>query len=318
MLNIKQLSILYICLASAMWGFDGVVLTPRLFNLDVSFVVFFLHAMPFAVMNLVLYKEYKHISRLEKEDIMYLALIALFGGCIGVLSIVKALFLVQFESLTVVALLQKLQPIFAILLARILLKERISPKFLFWTVLALIGGYLLTFQFSLPKLSQSNNMLHAALYSLLAAFSFGSATVFGKKILYKVSFKTALFYRYGFTTLFMTTLLLFNGRFDQFSQITNTNLTYFVIIGLTTGSLAILLYYYGLRNIKASVSTICELCFPLSSIIFDYLFNGQVLSAIQYASAGLIFFAIYRIGTNQQKLWDQNSNNLASNSVPIS
>ncbi len=35
-----------ICVSAALWGVDGVVLTPRLSNLSVPFVVFLLHAIP--------------------------------------------------------------------------------------------------------------------------------------------------------------------------------------------------------------------------------------------------------------------------------
>ena len=46
---------LAICVAATLWGLDGVVLTPRLFNLSVPFVVFLLHAVPFLFMQPVLY-----------------------------------------------------------------------------------------------------------------------------------------------------------------------------------------------------------------------------------------------------------------------
>ena len=87
--------------------------------------------------------------------------VALFGGCLGTLSIVKALFLVNFKHLTVVTLLQKLQPIFAIILARLLLKEKLKRAYLFWGFLALLGGYLLTFEFHLPEFVSSDNLLPA-------------------------------------------------------------------------------------------------------------------------------------------------------------
>ncbi len=80
---------------------------------------------------------------------------------------------------------------------------------------------------------------------------------------------------------------------------TQTNLIFFIIIGLTTGSGAILLYYYGLRNIKANISTICELCFPISTIVFDYIFNGHVLSLVQWISAIVMLFAIYNVSNTQ-------------------
>ena len=294
-----QLGILLVCLAAVMWGFDGIVLTPRLFNLDVSYVVFMIHALPFLGMNLILFKEYRHIKTLEKDDILYFFLIALFGGALGTLAMVKALFLVEFKHLTVVTLLQKLQPVFAIVLAKILLGERLGKNFLIWAIVAISGSYFLTFEFQLPAIVHSGKMLPAACYSIIAAFSFGSATVFGKRVLNKVSFQTALFYRYGLTTLIMFVVVLLTGKFGQFAVTTPVNWTLFVIIGLTTGSGAILIYYYGLRYIKANVSTICELCLPISSVIFDYVFNGNVLSPVQWVSSGIMLFAIYKISMNQ-------------------
>ena len=39
----------------------------------------------------------------------------------------------------------------------------------------------------------------------------------------------------------------------------------------------------------------CELCFPISSVIFDYLINGNVLSPVQLFSAGLMILSIIKI-----------------------
>jgi len=293
------LGVFLVCVAATMWGFDGVVLTPRLWNLDVSFVVFILHALPFLLMNVILYREYKTFKILEKSDLFYFFLIALFGGALGTIAIVKALFLVEFKHLTVVTLLQKLQPVFAIILARMLLKERLQSRFLLWALIALIGGYFLTFELQTPALVNNGNMLPAAIYALIAAFSFGSATVFGKRVLNKVSFTTALFYRYGLTTLIMFFVVLMNGKMSQFAVATPANWLFFVVIGLTTGSGAILMYYYGLRYIRANVATVCELCFPISSVIFDYLVNKNVLSPVQWAGSLVMLVAIYKISTNQ-------------------
>ena len=113
----KKIAALFVCLSATMWGFGGVVLTPRLYNLDVGFVVFMLHFIPFCLMNLLLFREYKEFKTFTGSDLFYLLLIALFGVGLGTLAIVKALFLVNFEHLTVVALLQKFQPVIAIILA---------------------------------------------------------------------------------------------------------------------------------------------------------------------------------------------------------
>lgn len=284
-----------ISISAIMWGFDGVVLTPRLNNLDVIWVVFVLHAIPFLLMNIFLFKQYRNLTTFLKQDYILFFLVALFGGAIGTIAIVKALFLVNFHQLSVVVLLQKLQPIFAITLAAILLKERIKKHFAIWASLAIVSSYFLTFGLTLPSVSMDDNTINAALFALLAAFSFGSSTVFSKKILHNYNFVTATFFRYGFTSLLLLIFVLVTGKTSQFELTTEINWIYFIIIGLTTGSGAIFIYYYGLRRVKAIVATISELLFPISAILFDYIFNGSVLSPVQLLSAVIMVLAIIKL-----------------------
>lgn len=295
------LGALAVSFSAILWGFDGVVLTPRLYNLDVGFVVFMLHLIPFAIMNLFLYRQYRHLKQFSKQDVILLFLIALFGGAIGTLAIVKALFLVNFQKLTIVVLLQKLQPIFAIALAAIYLKEKIGKNYILWASLAIIAGYFLTFGTRVPNLETGANTVYAALFALLAAFSFGNSTVLSKKILDKYSFHTATFYRYGFTALIMTVVVLITGNINQFDRVTTMNWVIFLIISFTTGSGAIFLYYYGLKKVKAIIATVCELFFPLSAIIFDYIFNDQNLTLVQWLSAFVMLFAIVNLNISNRK-----------------
>jgi drug/metabolite transporter (DMT)-like permease len=284
-----------ISISAIMWGFDGVVLTPRLNNLNVVWVVFVLHAFPFLLMNIFMFRQYSNLSKFIKQDYLLFFLVALFGGAIGTMAIVKALFLVNFHQLSVVVLLQKLQPIFAIILAAILLKERLKKQFVIWASLAIVSSFFLTFGFSLPSISMDDNTIKAALYALLAAFSFGSSTVFSKKILLNHNFITATFFRYGFTSLLLLILVLITCETIQFELTTKVNWIYFIIIGITTGSGAIFIYYYGLRRVKAMIATISELLFPVSAILFDYIFNGSVLSPVQIISAVVMVFAIIKL-----------------------
>ncbi len=289
-------------ISAIMWGFDGVVLTPRLYNLDVGFVVFVLHLIPFLLMNIFMFRQYKYLNEFNGKDIFVLLCIAFTGGALGTLSIVKALFLVNFQQLSIVVLLQKLQPIFAVLLAAILLKEKITLRFLFWGLIAIIAGYTLTFEFNWPMVTTDKNTILATIFALLAALSFGSSTVLSKMVLGNYNFKTVTFFRYGLTTIMMLLYVLVTQKIMQFSQATTNNWIFFIIIGLTTGSGAIFLYYFGLRHVNAIISVIVELIFPVSAIIFDYLFNDARLSLVQWLSAAVMVFAIIKISYKRKKL----------------
>lgn len=228
-------------------------------------------------------------------------LLSLLGGAVGTMAIVKALFLVNFKALTIVVLLQKLQPVFAITLAALLLREKLKRNFLLWSSLAIMAGYFLTFGFSLPDMETGNETALAAGFSLLAAFAFGSSTVFSKKVLQKYSFFTATFYRYAFTSVIMLLYVLSTGLLNHIPEISGFQWLIFGIIGITTGSGAIFLYYFGLTRIRAMLATICELCFPVSAILFDYLVNDRVLSLVQWISAAVLIFAILKLSLEKEQ-----------------
>jgi drug/metabolite transporter (DMT)-like permease len=292
---------LAICLAAALWGLDGVVLTPRLYPLPVPFVVFVLHAVPFLLMQLFLAGVWRKLARIDLGEWLTLTLVAAVGGLVGTLAIVKALFLVQFNQLSVVVLLQKLQPVFAILLAAALLGERPSKGFLGWAALAVGGGYLLSFGLRGPDLGTGDATAAAAAFALLAAASFGAATVLGKRLLGSLDFWEATFGRYGVTTLLAALYLAISGIGFPLPEVTRTQWLVVLVIALTTGSGAILLYYWGLTRVRAITATICELCLPLSAVAFDYLVNGSRLGSVQIVGALLLVVAITRVSVRQAR-----------------
>jgi drug/metabolite transporter (DMT)-like permease len=290
---------LLICLSAVAWGFDGVVLTPRLSHLPVGFVVFLIHAIPLLIMVPFLRRSWRTLRAMERRGWWILALVAATGGLVGTLAIVKALFLVNFNRLSVVVLLQKMQPLFAVTLASILLKEKITARFAGFASVAIVGAYLLAFGMDLPHLQSGDHTAEAAALALLAAAAFGSATVFGKQLLGTLGFADATFGRYGMTALMALGYVAVSGTGLPFADVGPRGWLIILVISVTTGSGAIFLYYYGLTRVRASIAAICELCLPLSAVIFDYVVNGSVLGPWRILGAGLLIFAILRLTTGR-------------------
>ena len=283
-----------VCLAAAAWGLDGVVLTPRLVGLPVGFVVLLLHAVPFGIMLLALPGGWRRLARLSRRSWLAVLAVAASGGLIGTLAIVHALFLVGFDQLSVVVLLQKLQPLFAIALAALLLRERVELRLLVLAAVALAGAYLLTFGLAPPRFGH-DAIGRAALWSVVAAAAFGAATVLGKHLLTSVDFATATFARYAATTALALLWVLASGSGMPFIEVRPFQWMLVLVISLTTGSGAIFLYYRGLSAIRASVATICELCLPLTAVLLDHVVNGTRLSGWQWLGAALLVGAIVRL-----------------------
>jgi len=290
----------FIIVAAFLWALDGIVLRPSLYSLPVPIVVFTEHALAFALMlPFFLYErhELKKIGRAAWGSFFW---VALFGGVLGTMFITKALFHVNFVNLSIVVLIQKLQPVFALILAWVVLKEKLPKRFWRWAILAIVATYVVTFDGLLPNLNTGEKTTAAALYALGAAFAWGSSTVFGKKALQQVSFRMGTYIRFGLTTAIMAVIVASSTGFGALSMITPSQLTTFGVIVFTSGGVAMFLYYYGLKRVTASVSTICELMFPLSAIMLEFLIHGKVLSVTQWVATAVLLVAVYRVSLLQR------------------
>ena len=291
----SQTAPFFVIIGASMWGVDGIVLRPSLYGLPVPLVVFIESTIVAIILSPYFIRKISSLRNLDYKDWLTFFLVALMGGAIGTMAITKALFFVNFVNLSVVILLQKLQPVFAITLAAIFLKEKLTAKFFFWAALAIIGAYFMTFSTNLPDFSAGDKTTIAALYALLAAFGFSSSTVLSKRALKNVSFEMGTYLRFLFSALIMFVIVISMGEMKSVSDVSTTQFIIFLIIAFTTGGAAIFLYYYGLKRITASVAAICELAFPLTAVVLEYFIHGNILDPIQWAGVVLLLFGIIKV-----------------------
>ena len=291
----------FIVSAALLWALDGIVMRPGLYSLPVATVVFIEHALAFLLMLPFFAGSFKELKKLKSGDWGAFFWVAVFGGALGTMAITKALFYVNFVNLSVVVLIQKLQPVFALALAAVILKEKLPKKFFLWASLALVATYFVTFAGLKPNFATGDKTAWAALFSLAAAFAFGSSTVFSKRALQNVTFYLGTFLRFGLTSILMFFIALSLGELGAVTQVTTRQLLLFFLIVFSSGGAAMFLYYYGLKGVTASVSTICELAFPVSAIILEFVIRGRSLVWTQWLAALVLFFAIYQVSALEKK-----------------
>ncbi|MCX8105625.1 MAG: DMT family transporter [Ignavibacterium album] len=284
-----------VSIAATLWAIDGIVLRPYLYNLPVPLVVFIETTIVAIILTPFFYKNFTLLKNIHYRDWLAFLGVAFFGGALGTMAITRALFFVNYVNLSIVIFIQKLQPVFAIILAAIVLKEKLTKEFLIWATIAIIGAYIITFEFNLPLLNTGDKTAIAALFALIAAFSFGFSTVLSKRALRNVGFQLGTYLRFAITAIIMFFVVLTTNDFKSFSEISNKQFYVFLIIAFSTGGPAIFIYYYGLKKISASVATICELAFPLSAVILEYFVHGKILNPVQWVGAVILLFSIIKV-----------------------
>lgn len=284
---------IFILIAATLWAFDGLI-RQHLYTLPPITIIFFEHLIGLIILSPFVYK-YVFKTKLSNREWWLIILIAILSGLFGTLWFTTALGKVHFISISVVFLLQKLQPIFAITTARIFLKEKLDARYIKWAVLAIIAAYFVTFSNGIVNFATGEGTIVAALYALGAAFAWGSSTTFSKMLLGKVDFKISTFYRFLITVVIALPVLFLFGKGASFSAPTTSQFGLLALIAVSTGMVALLIYYKGLAKTPVHISTILELTFPFIAIILDMIVNHTVLSVSQWVAAIALVFSIYKI-----------------------
>ena len=282
----KILPPLAVMLAAVLWSFDG-FLRQELYSISSFLVIMIEHTLGAILFLPFLIKSQSEIKTLDQRGWISILWISICGGILGTFFYTKALSYVSYIDLSVVVLIQKLQPMFAISLSSIILKEKLSRRFISLAMVALIGGYLVTFG-SMPMTDWDDKTMIAALLALLAAFSWGSSTVLGKHALNRLPFTTVTGLRLFLTAIFAIIIFSITSGIETTDALTTNQWKYLIFIVLSTGAVALFFYYYGLQHLPASHTTIYELVWPLAAVFLDWVIRGRILDFTQFVGAGLL------------------------------
>ena len=276
--------------AALLWSVDG-LLRQDLHRISSLVIVAIEHLLGALIFLPFLFRSTSKITRLDRKGWISIFWVSISGGLLGTYFYTKALGYVNYIDLSVVVLIQKLQPLFAISLASIVLREKISKSFIFLASTAILGGYLTTFG-NKPFLFLDNKSIIASLFALLASFFWGSSTVLGKAALKQIPFELMTCTRLIVTGTVALLIITSSGNISDIHSLSIENYKTIIVIAFTSGSIALSIYYYGLQNLPASHTAIYELVWPLSAVLIDWLIRGKTLSLAQMVGAIILVSSI--------------------------
>jgi drug/metabolite transporter (DMT)-like permease len=295
MRNILATGPILIFIAAVLWGLDG-ILRRSLYGLPPITIVFFEHLIGLIIIAPFLLKAWKE-EKLERKEWYALGVVSLLSGVLGTLFFTTALLKMNFIPFSVVFLIQKLQPIFAITIAWLVLKETPTKQYWMWALLALLAGYFVTFPMGVVNFAEGGAHVTAALFALLAAIAWGSSTALSRLTLLNHSNTFITGMRFLVTVPLALLFVFALGASESLSEVTSTQYLYLALIALSTGMAALWIYYKGLATTPVRVSAIVELAFPMSAVIIDYYLYDVALHPSQYLAALVLLFAMYKVSS---------------------
>lgn len=183
-------------------------------------------------------------------------------------------------------ILQKLQPLIAILLAALILGERLRPRFWWFAVPALVGTWLMTFA---DPLAVSIGDAEAALLALGAATLWGAGTVLGRLVDGHLGPRDTLALRFGFGLPAAAVIVLISGAGWAMPL---GQVPMLLLLALVPGALALALYYVGLRRTAASRATLAELMFPVTSVLVGVTLLDTQLTWSRWLGVAIVVISV--------------------------
>jgi len=274
----RSAGVAFVAAGAALWGLDAWIRKPLASTTQVGTIVFGEHVVLVLLTLPFLAGALLATWRLGWRYVA--AAVFLGAGASAVATLFFTQAFIQGDPVTPLVL-QKVQPLIAIVAARIVLGEHIRPRFWLYVIPALAGVWLI----GVPNpFDPSAHGLAPTLYALAAAVLWALGTVFGRYLSREMRFQHVMTVRFFFGLLASAIALLvlgdpaFASAHDSF---------YIALLAVVTGYVALGLYYYGLKTTPAVAATIAELAYPVCAILVGYFKFGQTLTGWQWVGVAL-------------------------------
>jgi len=287
--NTKQLGVATILLASIMWAIEPILAKLSYQNSD------FLHTSAIRAMVaaliafLYIIVSRKTSLRVSHQQLPPLIYIALVGTLVA-----DFMYFLGISQIPVVnaVIIGHMQPIFIIALGFFFLKTDTLTRLDYLGITLLILSALLVTTRTMENLYALRFGTLGDLIVLIATVAWSTSAIVMKKYLTKMDASVITFYRFFFPSL------VFAAYLGLTSTLFIANL-YEVAIGVIIG-IGTILYYEGLKRLKAAQVSGLELSTPFFAAILASLVLNEFLTSMQLLGIVLLFGGVYLISKKEQ------------------
>jgi drug/metabolite transporter (DMT)-like permease len=278
--------LIWVALGATLWGTDTVLRRPLTAHFSSIQIVLVEHLILTVVLAPLWWRACRKLTAAQWGAVLG---IAWGGSALGTLLFTEA---IRSGNPTTAVLLQKTQPVFAVLLAKVALRERLSLRQWMWLAVAVAAAYVVSFGLTPPGILLQH-VPSGALFALAAAGLWGASTVLGRFLLQEIPFQRLTAMRIVTAAPLLAVLAwLMPHAWPGLGVRTGLTL---LALALAPGLAALLIYYRGLRHTRASLAAVAELCFPATAGLLNWILLGAGVSAVQIAGFVVLWVAILAI-----------------------
>ena len=282
MMTKKTIGVFAVLGASMMWAIEPIL--AKLSYQTTDFLNTFATRSIFSLITIAVYLFFNNRKSLlvPREYIPKLIYLSLAATLFADLMYIYALTRVPVIN---AVLIGHMQPIFVVALGFILLKDDKITRFDYLGIAFMILAGLLVTSRTLENLVQLRIGTVGDLHVLLATVAWATTAIVARKYLKGIPAAIIAFYRFFFATIIFVSYMILTGGIE----ITNV---YQILLGVIIG-IGTILYYHGIKLIKAAQVSAIELSTPFFATILGVFVLTEYITVTQFTGILFLFGGIY-------------------------
>jgi drug/metabolite transporter (DMT)-like permease len=275
--------VVLVAIAAALWGLDPILRKPLAASTSATTIVFGEHVVLVAFTLPLLLPALRAMWKAGPRHIAASMMVG--GGASAVATILFTDALFHSDFITPVVL-QKVQPLVAVIGAAVVLRERPRPRFAWFLAVALAGLWLVNQPHPFDPTAKG---LRPVVESLAAAVLWASGTVLGRYLGKELEFQHIYSLRFFFGLIASALALPVMNAKAYAGAHDSLWIAYYAI---ATGLVSLALYYYGLKRTPAVLASLAELTYPAIAVLGGIYAYHSHLRWSQWLGVALIFTVV--------------------------
>ena len=288
-MDVKKTGVLAILGASLMWSVEPIFAKLAYANSD-FIQTSGIRAIVVAVIALLyVFITNKGKLKVKRDQLPKLVYIGIAGTVFADL-----LYLFALTKIPVInaVLIGHMQPIFIILIGFFILKEdRLTRNDYIGILIMIVAGVLVTTK-TAGNISEMRFGTMGDIYVVMATVAWSTTAIVMRKYLIKLNSGVVTFYRYTVASTVFVVYLLIR------SSLVLANI-YQVLVGIVVG-VGTILYYEGLKRIKAAQVSALELSTPFFAVVFAFLVLREKATVMQVSGIILLVVGILLLSRKEE------------------
>ncbi|QAA30561.1 DMT family transporter [Clostridium manihotivorum] len=197
----------------------------------------------------------------------------------------------KYTTVSIATISYYFAPMFVIIAAPFVLKEKLTSTKVLCLIGALIGIIMINLGDGSGVASQN---IKGILFGLSGAVLYAAVVLINKFIKDLSGFETTLI-QLAVSAITLLPFIIYRGEISKVKELGTSGLVYVLMVGIIHTGIAYMLYFTAMKSLESHSIAILSYIDPISAVIFSTLLLGESITAVQIIGGIIVLLSTFLV-----------------------